>query len=464
MFSLGFFFTEGGGSTLAVGRLLRLVKVVLKVPQLRFVLLGFVAGIRAVFPIMGLLLLIIYLYAIMGRLVFGENDRAHFGSMGPTMLTLFQAATLSAWGDMWAVNEYGCDRFDSFGQYTMTNTTHWLRTDFGKFEAWDCISPMSWPITANLYFYSFTLLTAFVVLSLFISVITTAMFEVMESKRFETKRLVELRALRHGKTRVATELGDEASPLRLALVTSFEPDSSDDEDEPDDVPFNDDDAVASPTKPVDRSARSSSPHKMTAAHRAEARRANWPVRAAKFANKLAKSNQFEGLVACAIMAVGALEWLTIDDLGSPQGRRLADKGILFFFTVEIAIKVLAESDVPKPPEWRHGKHIPQAPTFIDWGYIEEWSEEAIVFSSHYPEGDFVVVIGLVSLRRYLSDSWNKFDVFVVLLSYVDIIFPLHSVKVRQTFLNALRPLAFCDSSSFSRAMSVLARWGAVVHG
>ena len=122
MFSLGFFFTEGGGSTLAVGRLLRLVKVVLKVPQLRFVLLGFVAGIRAVFPIMGLLLLIIYLYAIMGRLVFGENDRAHFGSMGPTMLTLFQAATLSAWGDMWAVNEYGCDRFDSFGQYTVTNT------------------------------------------------------------------------------------------------------------------------------------------------------------------------------------------------------------------------------------------------------------------------------------------------------------------------------------------------------
>ena len=41
-------------------------QVVLKVPQLKFVLLGFVAGIRAVCPIMGLLLLIIYLYAIIG--------------------------------------------------------------------------------------------------------------------------------------------------------------------------------------------------------------------------------------------------------------------------------------------------------------------------------------------------------------------------------------------------------------
>ena len=35
--------------------------------------------------------------------MFGENDRVHFGDMGVAMLALFQAATLSAWGDMCAV-------------------------------------------------------------------------------------------------------------------------------------------------------------------------------------------------------------------------------------------------------------------------------------------------------------------------------------------------------------------------
>ena len=40
---------------------------------------------------------------IKGRLTFGDNDRFHFGAMGPAMLALFQAATLSAWGDIWAV-------------------------------------------------------------------------------------------------------------------------------------------------------------------------------------------------------------------------------------------------------------------------------------------------------------------------------------------------------------------------
>ena len=61
--SIGFAATGGSGSTVAVGRLLRLVKVVLKIPQLRFVLLGFAAGLRAVVPIMLLMLLIIYLCA-----------------------------------------------------------------------------------------------------------------------------------------------------------------------------------------------------------------------------------------------------------------------------------------------------------------------------------------------------------------------------------------------------------------
>ena len=61
----------------------------------RFVLLGFVAGLRAVGPILMLMLLIIYLYAVIGRVAFGANDPSHFGTMPRAMLSLFQSATLA---------------------------------------------------------------------------------------------------------------------------------------------------------------------------------------------------------------------------------------------------------------------------------------------------------------------------------------------------------------------------------
>ena len=172
----------------------------LKIPQLRFVLLGFAAGLRAVVPIMLLMLLIIYLYAIVGRAMFGANDRVHFGDMGVAMLALFQAATLSAWGDMYMVNAYGCERYDSGGAFERRNATdvRVIRTLCGSFNHWDCVAPTPMPVTAAVYFYTFTLLTAFVVLSLFISVITTAMFEARE------------RRARSVRDAAAALLGDEA--------------------------------------------------------------------------------------------------------------------------------------------------------------------------------------------------------------------------------------------------------------
>ena len=86
-------------------------------PQLRYVLLGFVAGLHAVGPIMLLMLLVIYLYAVVGRVCFGGNDPAHFGDIPTAMLSLFQFATLSGWGDIYAVNAHGCDKFDLYGDY-----------------------------------------------------------------------------------------------------------------------------------------------------------------------------------------------------------------------------------------------------------------------------------------------------------------------------------------------------------
>ena len=58
---------------------------------LKEILLGLVAGVRAVSSIMLLMFVVIFLYAIAGRIFFGENDPVHFGSVAIGMLSLFQA-------------------------------------------------------------------------------------------------------------------------------------------------------------------------------------------------------------------------------------------------------------------------------------------------------------------------------------------------------------------------------------
>jgi hypothetical protein len=63
-----------GGGGVTIMRLLRLIKIMNKLPQLRTIMTGLVVGVRAVGSIMVLLCLILYLFAIVGMLSFGEND------------------------------------------------------------------------------------------------------------------------------------------------------------------------------------------------------------------------------------------------------------------------------------------------------------------------------------------------------------------------------------------------------
>ena len=148
--------------------------------------------------------------------MFGENDRVHFGDMGVAMLALFQAATLSAWGDMYMVNAYGCERYDSGGAFERRNATdvRVIRTLCGSFNHWDCVAPTPMPVTAAVYFYTFTLLTAFVVLSLFISVITTAMFEARERRARGARARAE-RARRGG----GSPRGRSSRPFRVRSLS-----------------------------------------------------------------------------------------------------------------------------------------------------------------------------------------------------------------------------------------------------
>ena len=87
--------------------------------------------------------------------------------MPVAMLALFKCATLSGWGEIYQINMFGCAEY---GDYYPSNSTVLLYTNGGSFYDYGCYKSKRQSFLAPLYFYSFTLLTAFVVLSLFVSV------------------------------------------------------------------------------------------------------------------------------------------------------------------------------------------------------------------------------------------------------------------------------------------------------
>ena len=68
----------------------RLLTFVKGVPMLRGIITGLLAGLKSVMYIVLLLFLIMYLFGIMGCLLFGTADTARFGSVTEAMLSLFQ--------------------------------------------------------------------------------------------------------------------------------------------------------------------------------------------------------------------------------------------------------------------------------------------------------------------------------------------------------------------------------------
>jgi voltage-gated sodium channel len=84
-------------AVLRLARILRVLRLVTVLPRLQ-VLVG--ALLRSI-PSMGyvgmLLFIHFYIYAVIGTFVFGANDPGHFGTLGASLLTLFQVVTLEGW-------------------------------------------------------------------------------------------------------------------------------------------------------------------------------------------------------------------------------------------------------------------------------------------------------------------------------------------------------------------------------
>ena len=172
-----------------LARVLRALRLVEAMPKLRLIAGALLHSVPSMGHVAMLLGLQLYIYAVLGVFLFGTNDPAHFGSLGRSMLTLFQVMTMEGWVDIMHTQAFGSAAYpppDLPGAPAVDNPS---------------------PIAARVYFISFILLGTMIVLNLFIGIIVNG----MDEARAEQERR-EAAARQAAGT--APSLADELASLR----------------------------------------------------------------------------------------------------------------------------------------------------------------------------------------------------------------------------------------------------------
>jgi voltage-gated sodium channel len=134
-----------------LARLMRVTRLVSVFPELRLIIGTMVRSIPSMGHVIGLLSLLLYVYAVLGFHFFRHADPAHWGSLGAALLTLFQMLTLEGWVEIQGA----------------------VITAY----------PLAW-----IYFSSFVFVAVFVVVNLFIAVVINNLESVKHEQQVDTNR------------------------------------------------------------------------------------------------------------------------------------------------------------------------------------------------------------------------------------------------------------------------------------
>ena len=145
---------------LRIVRLLRVVRVVTGLPDLRVLVRALVRSIPPILSLAVLTLMLMYVYAMVGWILFHEQDPENWGDIGQALLSTFTMLTLENWPTL--------------------------------LEAGTAIHPQSW-----IFFVSYVLLASFLVINILIAIIINSVEQVHQVER-EEERAERLERFEHG--------------------------------------------------------------------------------------------------------------------------------------------------------------------------------------------------------------------------------------------------------------------------
>lgn len=180
-------------------RILRVLRLISALPKLQLLVTALLKSIPSMVYVIFMMGILFYIYAIMGTVLFQKNDPMHFGSLQQSALSLFTAITLEDWTDMMYTQIYGSDTFgyNDPDEMLVTEKTGIIRR------------PQARPIAGVLYFTSFILIGAMVVINMFIGVILNGIDEV-KAEMERQERIAQLE-------KNGTTLYDEIAVLAIRM-------------------------------------------------------------------------------------------------------------------------------------------------------------------------------------------------------------------------------------------------------
>ena len=158
-------------------RLLRVLKLVRTLPRLQILVSTLLKSVPSMGYVSLLLFMLFYVYAVSAVFLFKANDPVHFENLPLAMLSLFRVVTAEDWTDVMYIQMYGCGP-------TEQNPEGY---GYAGIESL-CTQPEAFPVFGALFFVSFMLIGAMVILNLFIGVIMNSMDE-SEKEQALAKRI-----------------------------------------------------------------------------------------------------------------------------------------------------------------------------------------------------------------------------------------------------------------------------------
>ncbi len=146
-------------AVLRLARILRVLRLVTVLPRLQILVGALLKSIPSMGYVGMLLFLHFYIYAVIGTYLFGRNDPVHFGSLGTSLLSLFQVVTLEGWVEVMRIQMYGSAQVGSGSDLYLL------------------VGSEAFPLGAPLFFISFIVIGGMIILNLFIGVIMNSMQE-----------------------------------------------------------------------------------------------------------------------------------------------------------------------------------------------------------------------------------------------------------------------------------------------
>jgi voltage-gated sodium channel len=177
-------------TVLRLARILRVFRIISILPKLQILVNALLKSIPSMGYVVVLLSIVFYIYAVAGSFLFGKSDPVHFGSLHISMISLFKVLTLEGWTDIMNIQLYG--------------TTDPAAEEAGPPKSYASV----------LYFVSFILFGAMIIMNLFIGVIMNSM---QESQDEIKNALVKNNSSKSASQKLLADLEDKIDGLKLDI-------------------------------------------------------------------------------------------------------------------------------------------------------------------------------------------------------------------------------------------------------